>query len=75
MNHRHNPNITNYPLGFCFRYIQVGNAVAVPVSRALGYTLGLAYQGRTNNEPLFKLPPKFPDFLERLSSTSSENDS
>ncbi|KAF3444432.1 hypothetical protein FNV43_RR14124 [Rhamnella rubrinervis] len=57
------------------RYIQVGNAVAVPVSRALGYTLGLAYQGRTNNEALFKLPPKFPDFLGRLSSTSSETDS
>uniref|UniRef100_A0A453Q0A4 DNA (cytosine-5-)-methyltransferase n=1 Tax=Aegilops tauschii subsp. strangulata TaxID=200361 RepID=A0A453Q0A4_AEGTS len=27
------------------KYIQVGNAVAVPVARALGYSLGRAYQG------------------------------
>lgn len=44
-----------------FRYIQVGNAVAVPVARALGYALGLAYQDKSGDQPTFKLPPKFPD--------------
>ncbi|ONK81232.1 uncharacterized protein A4U43_C01F26800 [Asparagus officinalis] len=43
------------------RYIQVGNAVAVPVARALGYALGLAYQGKASEQPTFALPPKFPD--------------
>ncbi|KAL6207452.1 hypothetical protein ACLB2K_018410 [Fragaria x ananassa] len=43
------------------RYIQVGNAVAVPVSRSLGYALGLAIRGISDNyEPLFTLPKKFP---------------
>lgn len=42
------------------RYIQVGNAVAVPVSRALGYGLGLAYLGKGDNEPVFALPQNFP---------------
>ncbi|XP_070048219.1 DNA (cytosine-5)-methyltransferase CMT2 isoform X2 [Nicotiana tomentosiformis] len=41
------------------RYCQVGNAVAVPVGRALGYALGLAFQRLTGNEPLIKLPPNF----------------
>ncbi|KAH7532322.1 hypothetical protein FEM48_Zijuj04G0007600 [Ziziphus jujuba var. spinosa] len=54
------------------RYIQVGNAVAVPVSRALGYALGLAIQGSGNDEPLFTLPPKFPDILARTSAATSE---
>ncbi|KAK9274227.1 hypothetical protein L1049_019041 [Liquidambar formosana] len=56
------------------RYIQVGNAVAVPVARALGYALGLACQGSINNEPLFSLPPKFPNIMEPLSPASSEDD-
>ncbi|KAL7610992.1 hypothetical protein Lser_V15G11030 [Lactuca serriola] len=41
------------------RYRQVGNAVAVPVGRALGYTLGMAFQKLTGDEPLTTLPPKF----------------
>ncbi|XP_047057529.1 DNA (cytosine-5)-methyltransferase CMT1-like [Lolium rigidum] len=42
------------------KYIQVGNAVAVPVARALGYSLGLAYQGKFHgDQPLFKLPGNF----------------
>ncbi|CAN4076084.1 unnamed protein product [Withania somnifera] len=41
------------------RYCQVGNAVAVPVGRVLGYAFGLAYQRLAGNEPLIKLPPKF----------------
>ncbi|GAV58623.1 DNA_methylase domain-containing protein/Chromo domain-containing protein/BAH domain-containing protein [Cephalotus follicularis] len=41
------------------RYRQLGNAVAVPVARALGYSLGMAYQKLSGNEPLMTLPPKF----------------
>ncbi|KAF0929707.1 hypothetical protein E2562_023054 [Oryza meyeriana var. granulata] len=42
------------------KYIQVGNAVAVPVARALGYSLGLAYQGESEgSSPLFVLPDSF----------------
>lgn len=41
------------------RYRQVGNAVAVPVGRALGYTLGMALQKLSGDEPLVTLPPKF----------------
>nr|XP_051198653.1 DNA (cytosine-5)-methyltransferase CMT1-like isoform X3 [Lolium perenne] len=42
------------------KYIQVGNAVAVPVARALGYSLGLAYQGKFHgDQSLFKLPGNF----------------
>jgi DNA (cytosine-5)-methyltransferase 1 len=44
------------------RYIQVGNAVAVPVARALGYSLGQAYQqGEFSGDqtPLFELPGNF----------------
>ncbi|RDY09025.1 DNA (cytosine-5)-methyltransferase CMT2, partial [Mucuna pruriens] len=42
------------------RYCQIGNAVAVPVARALGYALGLAYRRKlSGNEPLITLPPKF----------------
>ncbi|TKY44565.1 DNA (cytosine-5)-methyltransferase CMT3 [Spatholobus suberectus] len=56
------------------RYIQVGNAVAVPVARALGYTLGLAFQGSASDGPLYKLPDKFPMIRDRVSSVSSEDD-
>ncbi|KAM0930220.1 hypothetical protein ACQ4PT_000993 [Festuca glaucescens] len=44
------------------KYIQVGNAVAVPVARALGCSLGQAYQqGEFSGDqhPLFKLPANF----------------
>ncbi|KAH1205842.1 DNA (cytosine-5)-methyltransferase CMT2 [Glycine max] len=41
------------------RYCQIGNAVAVPVSRALGYALGLACRKLNGNEPLVTLPSKF----------------
>ncbi|WOK97533.1 DNA (cytosine-5)-methyltransferase 1-like [Canna indica] len=52
------------------RYIQVGNAVAVPVARALGYALGLAFQGHSGHEPLMHLPKKFPLHDPLLSSTA-----
>ncbi|XP_043691598.1 DNA (cytosine-5)-methyltransferase CMT3-like [Telopea speciosissima] len=51
------------------RYIQVGNAVAVPVARALGYALGLALQRNTDEQPLLILPPNFPNYIERVSSS------
>ncbi|KAK7245460.1 hypothetical protein RIF29_40306 [Crotalaria pallida] len=54
------------------RYMQVGNAVAVPVARALGYTLGLAFQGSVTEGPLYNLPDKFPMLRERVSSVSTE---
>ncbi|KAH0455874.1 hypothetical protein IEQ34_015906 [Dendrobium chrysotoxum] len=44
------------------RYIQVGNAVAVPVSRALGFALGRAFQGKGADDPTFTLPANFPHF-------------
>lgn len=39
--------------------MQVGNAVAVPVGRALGYGLGRALQKITSDSPLFSLPSNF----------------
>ncbi|TYK14253.1 DNA (cytosine-5)-methyltransferase 1 [Cucumis melo var. makuwa] len=54
------------------RYIQVGNAVAVPVARALGYSLGMAFQGLAGDAPVCSLPKKFPNILKRHSSASSE---
>uniref|UniRef100_A0A0D9UW93 DNA (cytosine-5-)-methyltransferase n=1 Tax=Leersia perrieri TaxID=77586 RepID=A0A0D9UW93_9ORYZ len=42
------------------KYIQVGNAVAVPVARALGFSLGLAYQGVSDvDQAVLKLPESF----------------
>ncbi|XP_010415637.1 PREDICTED: DNA (cytosine-5)-methyltransferase CMT3-like isoform X2 [Camelina sativa] len=43
------------------KYIQVGNAVAVPVAKALGYALAMAFQGLTvrNDDPLLTLPEGF----------------
>ncbi|XP_019422761.1 PREDICTED: DNA (cytosine-5)-methyltransferase CMT3-like isoform X6 [Lupinus angustifolius] len=50
------------------RYIQVGNAVAVPVALALGYTFGLACQGLSNDKPLTTVPFKYPTCLSLSSS-------
>ncbi|CAN6311686.1 unnamed protein product [Urochloa humidicola] len=42
------------------KYIQVGNAVAVPVARALGYCLGQAFLGESvGSQPLYELPASF----------------
>ncbi|CAI9768659.1 unnamed protein product [Fraxinus pennsylvanica] len=49
------------------RYIQVGNAVAVPVARALGYTLALALKGLSGDEPLFTLPDEIPKIADATS--------
>ncbi|CAN8273538.1 unnamed protein product [Cochlearia groenlandica] len=56
------------------KYIQVGNAVAVPVARALGYALGQAFLGLvTGNEPLLTLPKDFPSLKEDLAPDSLEH--
>ncbi|AES98305.1 cytosine-C5 specific DNA methylase family protein [Medicago truncatula] len=54
------------------RYIQVGNAVAVPVGRALRYCLGLASQGASADGPLYTLPDQFPREKEEPSIVPSE---
>lgn len=41
------------------RYCQVGNAVAVFVSKSLGYALGMAFQKLSGDEALMTLPPDF----------------
>ncbi|MCL7031854.1 hypothetical protein MKW94_007959 [Papaver nudicaule] len=40
-------------------YTQVGNAVAVPVGKALGYALALSVIGLCDGNPLVKLPANF----------------
>ncbi|XP_024193536.1 DNA (cytosine-5)-methyltransferase CMT3 isoform X1 [Rosa chinensis] len=50
------------------RYIQVGNAVAVPVARALGYALGRALNGLVDHRSMFELPDGFPNHLEDIPS-------
>ncbi|CAJ1930608.1 unnamed protein product [Sphenostylis stenocarpa] len=56
------------------RYMQVGNAVAVPVALAMGYTFGLACQGLSDDKPLTTLPFKYPSCLARSSFAQTEND-
>ncbi|ESQ35713.1 hypothetical protein EUTSA_v10006850mg [Eutrema salsugineum] len=46
------------------KYIQVGNAVAVPVGVALGYAFGLASQGLSDDKPVIKLPFKYPQCMQ-----------
>uniref|UniRef100_A0A0D9WE21 DNA (cytosine-5-)-methyltransferase n=1 Tax=Leersia perrieri TaxID=77586 RepID=A0A0D9WE21_9ORYZ len=41
------------------RYRQIGNAVAIPVGRALGYALAMAYLKKAGDDPLMVLPPNF----------------
>ncbi|KAK1417776.1 hypothetical protein QVD17_26910 [Tagetes erecta] len=54
------------------RYCQVGNAVAVSVSKTLGYALGMAFRKLSGDEALMTLPPDFAfqvpslDFSTRL---------
>ncbi|XP_059624964.1 DNA (cytosine-5)-methyltransferase CMT2-like isoform X2 [Cornus florida] len=56
------------------RYCQVGNAVSVPVARALGYALGMAVRKLSGDEPLMTLPPKFSHSttIQLLQSSSNE---
>ncbi|XP_031090547.1 DNA (cytosine-5)-methyltransferase CMT3-like [Ipomoea triloba] len=48
------------------RYIQVGNAVAVPVARALGYSLALAFKGLSGLEPTIRLPEGYGEIAAAL---------
>nr|GFA45797.1 DNA (cytosine-5)-methyltransferase CMT3-like [Tanacetum cinerariifolium] len=49
------------------RYIQVGNAVAVPVARALGYSLAMSCKGIADAvQPTFILPRNFPSMQPLL---------
>ncbi|XP_073120851.1 DNA (cytosine-5)-methyltransferase 1-like [Henckelia pumila] len=52
------------------RYCQIGNAVSVPVARALGYALGMAYHKVSGDEPLMTLPPKFFSLLPSVDDES-----
>ncbi|KAL3626531.1 hypothetical protein CASFOL_030080 [Castilleja foliolosa] len=56
------------------RYIQVGNAVAVPVGRALGYSLALAFRGLSGDEPLLTLPEDYPMVNEVQSPSDGSDD-
>lgn len=58
-----------------FRYCQVGNAVAVPVARALGFALGMAYRKLSGDEHLLTLPPKFSlsNYIQLKNSQKSGN--
>ena len=55
--------------------MQVGNAVAVPVARALGYSLGQAYlrKHHGSDDPLFVLPANFfsPDQTDQAVARAS----
>ncbi|KAJ0987540.1 hypothetical protein J5N97_005896 [Dioscorea zingiberensis] len=53
------------------RYIQVGNAVAVPVSRALGVALSRAIARDRTGGSLFELPPGFHQHGHGLSPLNS----
>ncbi|KAK2972840.1 hypothetical protein RJ640_028368 [Escallonia rubra] len=57
------------------RYSQVGNAVAIPVGRALGYALGKAVRKLCGDEPLMTLPHNFSHSttVQLLLSLSGEN--
>ncbi|CAN4094833.1 unnamed protein product [Withania somnifera] len=54
------------------RYMQVGNAVAVPVARALGYSLAMSIKGLSGETPLFSLPKNFPSHEEQNSHEVSQ---
>ncbi|KAJ4753825.1 DNA (cytosine-5-)-methyltransferase family protein [Rhynchospora pubera] len=62
---RENARLQGFPDYYKFsgpikqRYIQVGNAVAVPVGRALGYGLGRAFLKIKSDGPVFSLPSNF----------------
>ena len=57
-----NPNCSAFLLILCWcRYMQVGNAVAVPVATALGYALGQSFlQKVAVQEETLELPREFP---------------
>ncbi|KAI3894860.1 hypothetical protein MKX03_021180 [Papaver bracteatum] len=62
---RENARLQGFPDWYRFfgkvkqRYVQIGNAVAVPVGQALGYTLAMASQGISDGGQVVALPPSF----------------
>ncbi|XP_078156529.1 DNA (cytosine-5)-methyltransferase CMT3-like [Carex rostrata] len=74
---RENARLQGFPDYYKFsgplkqRYMQVGNAVAVPVGRALGFGLGQALQKIMSVGPLFPLPSNFLIVGETSQSNSS----
>ncbi|KAL5732034.1 DNA (cytosine-5-)-methyltransferase [Ranunculus cassubicifolius] len=66
---RENARLQGFPDYYRFsgpvkeKYMQVGNAVAVPVARALGHVLGLASRGGGSGQPVTTLPPNFSRFV------------
>ncbi|TVU07148.1 hypothetical protein EJB05_47190, partial [Eragrostis curvula] len=80
---RESARLQGFPDSFRFhgtvkdRYRQIGNAVAIPVGRALGYALSMAYLNKTGDNPLMVLPPKFAfsnDVQGRSCSNGLQND-
>ncbi|KAL6864864.1 hypothetical protein ACP4OV_016015 [Aristida adscensionis] len=75
---RESARLQGFPDSFRFRgtvkdrYRQIGNAVAIPVGRALGYALAMAYLNNTGDDPLMVLPPKFA-FSHEVQGLSSPN--
>ncbi|KAL6624503.1 hypothetical protein ACP70R_031824 [Stipagrostis hirtigluma subsp. patula] len=75
---RESARLQGFPDSFRFRgtvkdrYRQIGNAVAIPVGRALGYALAMAYLNKTGDDPLMVLPPKFA-FSHDVQGLSSPN--
>ncbi|PAN16647.1 hypothetical protein PAHAL_3G074800 [Panicum hallii] len=75
---RESARLQGFPDSFRFRgtvkdrYRQIGNAVAVPVGRALGYALAMAILNKTGDDPLMVLPPKFA-FSHEVQGLSSPN--
>ncbi|KAL5973617.1 hypothetical protein ACLOJK_030270 [Asimina triloba] len=55
------------------RYTQIGNAVAMPVSRALGYAFGMAWLKLSGDEPLLTLPSGFFQSKTRHRPSSSSS--
>ncbi|XP_071727434.1 DNA (cytosine-5)-methyltransferase CMT3-like [Rutidosis leptorrhynchoides] len=54
------------------RYCQVGNAVAVTVSKTLGYALGMAFRKLSGDEALMTLPPGFAFQIPPFDESSAE---
>lgn len=46
--------------------------MAVPVGVALGYAFGMASQGLTDDEPVIKLPFKYPECMQAKPEDQSD---